>query len=100
MVLADRTPNQELLEQAILYVSKEYNADIFLLVGRMSDELGHGFIDLCPSAPKVQNCILMMTTSGGDLEAAYRIIPIRRDCAVNLMAHHPSFVIPAKAGIQ
>ena len=28
------------------------------------------------------------------------VIPIRRDCAVNLMAHHPSSVIPAKAGIQ
>ena len=28
------------------------------------------------------------------------LIPIRRDCAANLMAHHPSSVIPAKAGIQ
>ena len=28
------------------------------------------------------------------------IIPIRRDCAANLMAHPPSSVVPAKAGTQ
>ena len=31
------------------------------------------FVDLCPPEPQAPNCILMLTTLGGDLEAAYRI---------------------------
>ena len=31
---------------------------------------------------------------------ASAVILIRRDCAANLMAHHPTSVIPAKAGIR
>ena len=74
MVLADRIQNQaELLEKAVQSVAQDYNADIFLVIGRMSDDLGHRFIDLCPTVPEAQNCILLLTTFGGDLEVAYRI---------------------------
>ena len=74
MTSVDRTSNQiELLEKAIQSVAQVHNADVFFLVGDMSDDLGHKFVDICPSVPEAQNCLLLLTTAGGSLEAAYRI---------------------------
>ena len=63
----------ELIERTIQSVVQVYNADIFFLVGDLSDDLGHKFVDLCPAVPEAQNCLLLLTTAGGSLEAAYRI---------------------------
>ena len=74
MTSVDRISDQvELLERTIQSVAHVYNADIFFLVGDLSDDLGHKFVDLCPSVPEAQNCLLLLTTAGGSLEAAYRI---------------------------
>ena len=66
------TPIEE-FERTIQLIAQNYEADIFVLAGPITDDLGHRFIDLCPSEPEARNCILILTTSGGDLEAAYRI---------------------------
>ena len=62
------------LTNAISAAAKAHDADIFLLSGDISAGLGHNFIDLCPlRSLGAGNCILFLITSGGDLEAAYRI---------------------------
>ena len=62
------------LRIAISATAKSHDADIFLLAGDISAGLGHDFIDLCPPRSLgARNCILFLITSGGDLEAAYRI---------------------------
>ena len=66
------TPIEE-FESTIQLMAQSYEADLFVLAGPITDDLGHRFADLCPSEPEERNCILMLTTSGGDLEAAYRI---------------------------
>ena len=74
MTSVTRSSNQtELLGLSIQTVSQVYGADIFFLVGDITDEIGHRFVDICPSIPNMSNCILMLTTAGGSLEAAYRI---------------------------
>ena len=62
------------LKRAIDAAAKAHDADIFLLVGGISEGLGHSFIELCPPRSRAaSNCILSLITPGGDLEAAYRI---------------------------
>lgn len=59
--------------QSISTVAQRYNADIFFVAGNLTDELGHQFVDACPPASGAQNCILLLTTHGGSMDAAYRI---------------------------
>lgn len=63
----------EKVGQVISTVAEERNADIFLLAGDLTDEVGHRFIDTCPTLSNAQNCILFLTTRGGSMDAAYRI---------------------------
>ena len=58
------TPIEE-FEITIQLMAQSYEADLFVLAGPITDDLGHRFVDLCPSEPEVRNCILMLTTSGG-----------------------------------
>ena len=63
----------EALERAVTLVAQQHRADIYAIAGPITDEIGHRFIDLCTSEPEAPNCLLLLTTFGGELEAAYRI---------------------------
>ena len=59
--------------QAVELAALERNADIFFLAGNLTDEVGHQFVDTCPTLSDAQNCVLFLTTRGGSMDAAYRI---------------------------
>ena len=63
----------ERVRQAIATVAQWRNADIFFLAGNLTDEVGHRFIDTCPTPSDARNCVLFLTTRGGSMDAAYRI---------------------------
>ena len=63
----------ERVGQAIAAVAQGYNADVILLTGDLTDEVGHQFVDTCPTPAGARNCMLFLTTRGGSMDAAYRI---------------------------
>lgn len=74
--MATIVPLQDLPErfgQTVSAVAEWRDADVFLLAGDLTDEVGHRFIDTCPTLSGARNCILFLTTRGGSMDAAYRI---------------------------
>ena len=71
----DENPNEEFLA-AIDAAAKEYEADLYLYSGPISDE-GYGKVVTAITKHKVRNrAILILTTNGGSANVAYQIARI------------------------
>ncbi|MEA5593971.1 SDH family Clp fold serine proteinase [Rivularia sp. UHCC 0363] len=66
--------NKEQLIRCVEYVSEELNADVFLYSAEITDLNADKLInEIKQSSPKRDNVVLIMTTYGGDPDAAFRV---------------------------
>jgi hypothetical protein len=65
------------IKKAISNVAKENNADVFLFSAKVDDTNADSFISRVRGVKvKKENCILILTTNGGDPDAGYRMVRI------------------------